>query len=61
MPESTSLSALRTRQPFLRSVSQKLAADGSATTAVTVLPPASLSRSAAYSSSVFCLLSRRAS
>ena len=61
MPESTSLTARRTRQPRRRRVSRKLAAEGSSSTARMSRPPASSARASAYSSSVFCRLSDRES
>ena len=58
MPLRTSFSALRTRHPFRRRTSMKLAAEGSTITAEIRRPPASPSSARAYSSSVIC---RRAS
>ena len=61
MPESTSLSALRTFQPCARRVVMKLAADGSTTTVSTGRPAASSLSASAYSASVICRWARRES
>ena len=55
MPDSTWLFARLTRHPLRRRTAQKLAAEGSATTARIARPPASSSRASACSSSVRCL------
>ena len=54
MPSATSLLARTTVKPRRRSVSMKLAAEGSAMTRRMLRPAASFWSSSAYSSSVFC-------
>ena len=61
MPESTSLLAFRTFHPSRRSTSRKEAAEGSATTASISRSPASSRSLWAYSWSVCCRFSSRAS